>query len=313
MSTHAYTIFMSQGTIITIEQLIDINQKIRDIPDEKRGFHVPKTENTRMQAPPLLAPKKETQGKVLAYMLDSLPKIREPKYRASAAYYTLVLLHLFRDGNGRTARTIYGLLINNNKDYSTKGVSKEFEKENNLIYAKKLEEILMFALLDELQYQEGEPYPELRGRQYKILSNTNSVMSGDFALTVLGGAYNYTKANETLSAFESFNVLSDEDKTRVCYAFLDHNSGPVCISGLSVLKLHSKKHSTLQKWLIDIDEECADWSTEDFLQYADIVEDTKEKILTMAIDAFVRPDNYRINSLTIAEIATNPSLLAELK
>ena len=44
MSTHAYTIFMSQGTIITIEQLIDINQKIRDIPDEKRGFHVPKME-----------------------------------------------------------------------------------------------------------------------------------------------------------------------------------------------------------------------------------------------------------------------------
>ena len=134
MSTHAYTIFMSQGTIITIKQLIDINQKIRDIPDEKRGFHVPKTGNTRMQAPPLLAPKKETQGKVLAYMLDSLPKIREPKYRASAAYYTLVLLHLFRDGNGRTARTIYGLLINNNKDYSTKGVSKSYSiKRESLI------------------------------------------------------------------------------------------------------------------------------------------------------------------------------------
>lgn len=303
---------MNQGQTITIEQLININQKVRDIPNEKRGFHVPKTGNTRLQAPPLLAPKKETQDKVLAHLLDVIPKIENPRYRAAAAYYTLVLLHLFRDGNGRTARTIFGILASDTDDYSTKGISKEFEEKNKLVYAKKLEELLMFVFLSNLSLENSEPYTELRDRQKKILSNTNSVMSGDFALTVLGGAFNYAKASEALSTFETFNVLDDKDKTKVCYAFLDHNSGPVCISGLAALQLHAEKQSVLRKWLINIDEECADWTTEDFLRYADIVEETKENILLMASDAFAESDKYKIEGHSVAEIATNPELLTNL-
>jgi hypothetical protein len=302
---------MNQDKTITAEQLIDINQEIRNIPDEKRGFHVARTGNTRMQAPPLVAPKQATQERVLQHLLDVLPAMTESRYRAAATYYTLVLLHLFRDGNGRTARTVFGMLAGSSEDFSAKGVSKAFEETNNLVYAKKLEELIMFVYLDELSRKNGGVYDELRDRQKNILSDMNSVMSGDFALTVLGGAFNYAKVNETLSAFDNYKCLNDEEKTRVCYAFIDHNSGPVAISGLAILQLHSEKQVDLDKWIINIDEECAEWTAEDYLRYAEIVEDTKEKILTMAVDAFAKPNDYTIDGHTVAEIATNPALLAE--
>lgn len=309
-----------------IKVLIDTNRKVMNIADDGHGFHVAKTGNSRMQAPPLIAPKKETQDRVFNYAINALQGIEVPRYRAVAAYYMINLLHLFRDGNGRTARVIFGKIcgLGDDVDLSEKGISARFEEENRLVSAKKFDELAMFALLNDVKYNDDEIYAALWRRQKSILSDKNSIMSSIFALAVIGGAFNYKTAQQALEQYDGYRQLKDEEKTRVCYAFIDHNTGPVTISGLAALQLYTEKDerdpflSRVKRgdgeWIIDINNgECAAWSAKDFLRYAEIAEKIRESLLMLEVDIFAKPNNFKIDDYTIVEIATNPDALAQIR
>jgi len=307
--------------MLTIEQLIDINKEIRNLPREECDFRIAKR---RMQVPPLIAPKYETQIDTLHYLLDSLPQIDNSKHRAAATYYVLNLLHLFSDGNGRTARAAYCKLAELPDDhYGKSGISKEFEKKNNLLYAKKYDELAMYAFLDSL-HTKKDIRAKLQMRQKEILADMNSIESSVFALTIIGGAYNYKTAKESLSALHSFNNLDEKDKKRVCCAMIDHNTGPVTAAGLAMLMFYSEKgqlddflvraKQRENVWIVNIDgDECAKWSEEDFLNFAKIAEDIRAQLLKLEVDIFRNPNDYVIDEKTIAEIATNPILLHDIE
>ncbi len=308
-----------------VKLLVDTNREVMNIPDGEHGFHIAKTGNSRMQAPPLIAPNKETQDKVLDYTINAMQSIKELKYRAATAYYMINLLHLFRDGNGRTARVTFEKLggFSNNNSFSEKGVSAKFEDSYELVSAKKFDELAMYALLSEINSKNDKLYTTLQKRQKSILSDKNSIMSSVFALAVIGGAFNYKTIQQALEGYDEYGRLGDEDKTRACYAFIDHNTGPVTISGLAMLQLYTEKDerdlflSRVARgdgeWIIDIDNgECVAWSAKDFLRYAEIAENLRERLLMLEVDIFAKPNNYKIDNYTIAEIATNSGLLEQI-
>ena len=68
-----------------------------------------------MLAGDLVSPTKEVQMKTLEYLTQNMSKVPDKKARATMVYYTLLNLHMFSDGNGRTSRFMYDLIIQQTK------------------------------------------------------------------------------------------------------------------------------------------------------------------------------------------------------
>ena len=127
-----------------------------------------------------------------------------------------------------------------------------------------------------------------------------------------------------------FNALNDAEKQRVAKAFSYRDGDRISVSALAMLNFYREKGKQEEflnrtketnsegqdNWYINIDPEfegeqraghceCKDWTSEDFLRYAELAEDIKEEVLKASIDLFAEPDKYRIMDTTIADFAAN--------
>lgn len=63
-----------------------------------------------MIAGELVAPTSDIRNIIVENLLNTLKNMKDNRLRAELVYYTFINLHMFSDGNGRTARLMYGLL-----------------------------------------------------------------------------------------------------------------------------------------------------------------------------------------------------------
>ena len=78
-----------------IELLIKLNKCLRCLDSEE-------VRSDGMIAGDMVAPTREVQDKVLDYLMNNISKIQDKRSKAAIIYYTLLNLHMFSDGNGRT-------------------------------------------------------------------------------------------------------------------------------------------------------------------------------------------------------------------
>ena len=104
-----------------IELLIKLNKCLRCLDSEE-------VRSDGMIAGDMVAPTREVQDKVLDYLMNNISKIKDKRSKAAVTYYTLLNLHMFSDGNGRTSRFMYDLISG---DLDEKNLSYYFHKDSN--------------------------------------------------------------------------------------------------------------------------------------------------------------------------------------
>lgn len=179
-----------------------------------------------MTAGDLVSPTKEVQTKILAYLTENLQKVQDKKVRATMVYYTLLNLHMFGDGNGRTSRFMYDLISG---DLSEENISYYFHKDSNNSKEQKsnLEEakgILDISIVNQIP-------DKLIGRQLEFIPQD-----------ILAN-YNWTTVGHTNSSPSTDNVipksvleqLSEKELQDLDKILHDGYGMRLCPSGLAVI------------------------------------------------------------------------------
>ena len=300
-----------------------INQSLREISPKERGFH-----KGRMAAGELLSPSNVTQVEVLDYGIDALSEIEDLRYRATSAYYLVNNLHMFGDGNGRTARAIFELLDNPDASISeqqsflshsdNKRDRYDFQDAKNIIDITDFNQLAMLAFLEKLDVENDND-----GFVSELKSSLESgIKSNGGNIFMIYGGLEDDMPGETdigsLHGIPGFELLNDSEREQVCDAFR-YDEARVSTSALAMWFFYKEKNEEndflnrirddmgeYNAYIINIDPgECENWSKEDFLHYAELSESIKEKLLKISMDIFVNPDKYRYFGKSIAEVATN--------
>ena len=86
-----------------LDFLVNLNRQLRDVDENNEVL------DENMEVGNLKSPTKEVQRLVMNDLIEGIKMVKEPKLRAAMTYYTLLDLHMFDNGNGRTARFMYDL------------------------------------------------------------------------------------------------------------------------------------------------------------------------------------------------------------
>lgn len=121
-----------------IELLIKLNKCLRCLDSDE-------VRSDGMIAGDMVAPTREVQDKVLDYLMNNISKIQDKRSKAAIIYYTLLNLHMFSDGNGRTSRFMYDLISG---DLDEKNLSYYFHKDSNNTFEQKNKLELDKGILD---------------------------------------------------------------------------------------------------------------------------------------------------------------------
>lgn len=121
-----------------IELLIKLNKCLRCLDSDE-------VRSDGMIAGDMVAPTREVQDKVLDYLMNNISKIQDKRSKAAIIYYTLLNLHMFSDGNGRTSRFMYDLISG---DLDEKNLSYYFHKDSNNTFEQKNQLELDKGILD---------------------------------------------------------------------------------------------------------------------------------------------------------------------
>ena len=92
---------------LTVDDVMNIAISLNQMLRNKEGEEVIAD---NMIAGELTAPTSDIRSAIIQNLLDTLKKINDIELRAELTYYTFINLHMFSDGNGRTARLLYGLI-----------------------------------------------------------------------------------------------------------------------------------------------------------------------------------------------------------
>lgn len=278
-----------------LQMLVKLNRCLRVVDDNEDVLE------EYMTAGDLVSPTKEVQLKTLDYLTQSMPKIQDKKAKATIMYYTLLNLHMFSDGNGRTSRFMFDLI---NGDLCEDNIAFYFHKDskitaseqNNLENTKGILDISEVNLIpdDLLRYQ-------LTFVPKEILSNYSWITVG----------HNFTSKTtkeiipEAVAEELNSKELSDLDKI-----LQDSTGCGLCPSGLAMLYV-AKKRGELEKW-IDLNDELfgnnpevdgrlcfsvyrnpkmiSKWDTENFRELISVGNAVKFARLKCLIDVFVEPE-----------------------
>ena len=107
-----------------LKMIIKLNKLLRVLDDKEEVLE------EDMKAGDLVSPTREVQDRLLEYLVSNLSKIEDKKARAAATYYTLINLHMFSDGNGRTSRFMYDLISG---DISEENAVFYFHTDSNMV------------------------------------------------------------------------------------------------------------------------------------------------------------------------------------
>lgn len=252
-------------------------------------------------------------GITLSYLYDYLktknPKslkicvLLDKKARATMVYYTLLNLHMFSDGNGRTSRFMYDLISGDlNEDnisyYFHKSSNNTTNQNNDLEKNKGILDIFIANQIpDELISSQLGFVPQ------EILKNYSWITVGHT---------NTSPSTETIIPKSSLENLTQKELQDLDKILHDSYGMKLCPSGLAMLYVSNKK-GQLSKW-IDINknhissikglerrfnfsiykhpEMIADWTPDDFREVINVGNAVKYARLKTLIDVIAQPEKY---------------------
>lgn len=286
---------MSKDEIL--EMLTKLNKCLRCLEESANVVEA------NMTAGDLVSPTKEVQTKILEYLTENLQKIQDKKARATIVYYTLLNLHMFSDGNGRTSRFMYDLISG---DLSEENISYYFHKDSNNSKEQKnnLEEtkgILDISIVNQIPDKLIERQLEFIPQD--ILTNYNWITVGHT---------NSSPSTDSVIPKSVLEQLSEKELQDLDKILHDGYGMQLCPSGLAMLYVSNKK-GQLSKWVNKNDNNIlqgigipgrlnfsiyknpdmvADWNIDDFREIISVGNAVKYTRLKCLIDVFVEPERY---------------------
>lgn len=286
---------MSKDEIL--ELLIKLNKCLRGLDESENVIE----EN--MSAGDLVSPTREVQTQILEYLTENINKVNDKKTRASMVYYTLLNLHMFSDGNGRTSRFMYDLISG---ELSEENVSYYFHKDLN--YAKESKRDLENSKGIVDIYTVNFIPDKFIGQQFGFIPQ--DILS-EYNWITVGHTYSSPSTDSILpkSVLEQLSKKELQDLDKILH---DGYSMYLCPSGLAMLYVSNKK-GQLRDWVsinsnnlsrgIGIPgrlnfsiyknpEMVADWNIDDFREVIKMGNTVKYARLKCLIDIFVEPEKY---------------------
>lgn len=285
-----------------LELLIKLNKCLRCLDESENVIE----EN--MLAGDLVSPTKEVQMKVLEYLTQNISKVQDKKARAAMVYYTLLNLHMFSDGNGRTSRFMYDLISG---DLSEEKISYYFHKDSNYVkeQTNNLEDSK--GILD-IYWVNQIPDDLLRSQLSFI---PKDILEKYNWITV--GRTNSSPATESIVPKSVLEQLSKKELKDLDKILLDGYGQSFAPSGLAMLYVSNKK-GELSEWININDRKAqelekagltgmaerlnfsiyrnpdmiADWTLDDFREVINVGNAVKYARLKCLIDVFVEPEKY---------------------
>jgi hypothetical protein len=279
-----------------IELLTKLNKSLRCLEDEEVRID-------GMTASDLVAPTREVQDKVLEYLINNMKNIKEPKAKAAAFYYTLLNLHMFSDGNGRTSRFMYDLISGDLNEsnvayYFHKDSSQTQEQKNQLEEEKGILDIsIVNRIPDEILAEQLQFIPSGMLELYPWITVGHTESSPD---------------TDKIIPEEILKQLSEKELRNLDIILRDGYGVSLCPSGLAMLYVIQKK-GQLNEWVkynkqaeeqgiaipgrfnISIyrhPERIANWNAEDFREVINAGNAIKYARLKSLIDIFAYPEKF---------------------
>lgn len=246
---------------------------------------------------------------ILPKLLEAIKKLDNRKEQAALFYYTLNLLHIFKDGNGRTSRLIYDLAIGTdisqnlhwyfhtpNDDRQYEG---SFEEERDIMKIRKLAVLLSKYNIFSLDLFNIKLPQELENKGIETMVNPISIL------------------NNIKMKDEIVEQLSQQEQKIISHLLYDNiGSGYYEIGGLIVLiivimkkelnKIPDTNNSSVISFNINEDEDLyATWNIEDFRNIYRIGNILKREMFIHLIEIFTNPNKYQEDSLVVKDIILN--------
>ena len=280
-----------------LKMLIKLNKVLRALDDKEEVIE------EDMSAGNLVSPTREVQDRILDYLVGNLSKVEDKKARAAMTYYTLLNLHMFSDGNGRTSRFMY--------DY----VSGDLSEENIPFYFHK-EYMKMDHQRNDLERSKGiEDVGEVDKIPDIVLKK-----HFDFVPEYIFDNYYWITVGHTLSSPPTEEILpkaalkdlSEKEKRDIDKILRDGYGVELCPSGLAVLYVAQKRGELGNWWqrneldfkegkgvegrfnfsVYKHPEMISSWTADDFRELIRVGNDVKYDRLKSIIDLFVTPGKY---------------------
>lgn len=287
-----------------------------------------------MKVESLISPSKEVQERILEEALKAIKHVKDRKSKASLMYYLINDLHLFGDGNGRTARLVYKMLsekdfdlirdsdIFSHNDYGRANIHHiDFENQNGIA---DIDSVNYYAALF-LKYnisQKGIFTSSLTNRRL-----IREIIKKQEIITYAGvevGAYDGTYIDPEIRS-----QLSDEQVSLINISLLDNNES-CSVSGLTMLIMAARKGMLKElveanekeisqsenedrghRFIIRIGEKTREakmtfskWDKDDYLEAIEVASTVKEMMFKTLIDFYRNSEKYKVNpgDKTILEI-----------
>ena len=227
---------------LTAEEFMHIittlNKKLRGLETDERCVE------SNMTVGDLIAPSASLRNEIIENLIQSLKHLKSPKQRAALIYYNILNLHMFGDGNGRTARLLYDLVTNELGDevWYIHEDDKSHNYEGSFEECKGIEDITQInqfanGYLKRLIAQQLKAYPEL---SRKSIITAGARVGHTFVKDIMPDNISSKLSKEELEAIEG--IMSDSCE------------GEYTISGLTMLTVAERK-GQLQEWT-DYDNKC---------------------------------------------------------
>ena len=314
------------------ELLIFLNSEARGITNEEGGFFQIEGkyfEDGTYKEPYMIvgqlkAPKKEIQNKAIEKMAKMLKQVKNVNYKAVIMYNLLNYLHLFEDGNGRTSRLVYDLILNG--EINKNDIKKYYSHETGEIVGKRnswdktrnvqdpttittvASQFLMKYLLNEgLIYSPNEDLSKhlciktISGGESSALymSKNNKSQLSRKTLDYVNRALTDNNESISSSALSLLIMLTQKEDLQFLKNYYSNKEfkieggfirNVICIGN----SRDEEDYDVLGAYPEEISKRVfRNWLPEDYLKVIDITDKLKECIIDLLIDFAERPDSFK--------------------
>ncbi len=308
------------------KMLSAINYNLRIGDDREKGIY-----DGVMFADSLISPPNDVQEVILEKTFNAIKEMDNDKYKGALAYYVLLKLHLFGDGNGRTARFFYRLLSEDNYDITNylqeykhdsddfKTMDYDFEEKVGIMNHKVVGACVSAQLLYKLLRENKIP-------NNNLLCKNEIKTWGDGIMQSYNSVYIKPEIKEKLGS----------DKIRLINISMLDNNSAYSASGLA-LAVYLNSKNELQKWIEYNEKEISyapkemkavraskfifyvgeeeghnlmdSWTLEDYYELIELRNKLSKDYLECLIDIFKNSESYKIDDdINVADYLVNNNL-----
>lgn len=295
--------------------LVTFNSMLREISTREKSFY----QNGKMIVDNWIAPSIEVREQLLPELLESLKQLESNEERAALLYYSLLDLHMFSDGNGRTARFFYNLIsgttnlmddidwyIHNKRNNPT--YSGNFEITKGIMLVEYLNWYASWGLRANLKNYSIELDPRMKDMS---IETYGSGMVQDY---------------DCVAIPEDIQSQLTEDEIYNINTILLDRSGYYTVGGITMLIMASKKNQ-LENWIAENEKNIAmvkekypreapqrekrfifsigsdeavfnDWTLDDYKEVIKIGNDLKHAQLKEVMNIFTNHQEYTFSDGT---------------